>query len=112
MEVYRGRLIAYSLGNFATYGRFNLSGPLALGLVLEVDLRPDGRLAGGRIFSTVQRGKGVPEPDPRGEAAALVRRLSREDFGVRAVEVTRDGRLLPPAPQAPPAPRAPEETAP
>ena len=27
MEIYKGRLVAYSLGNFATYGRFTLKGP-------------------------------------------------------------------------------------
>ncbi len=97
MELYRDRLIAYSLGNFATYGRFNLSGPLALGLILEVELESDGRFAGGKILSTRQKGRGVPVPDARGEAASLIRKLSREDFGATAMRVARDGSLQRPA---------------
>ncbi|MDF1564716.1 MAG: CapA family protein [Deltaproteobacteria bacterium] len=97
MELYQDRLIAYSLGNFATYGRFNLSGPLALGYVLEVELASDGRFEGGRIFSTRQEGKGVPVLDEHGEAAQLIRKLSREDFGERGVRVAKDGRILRPA---------------
>ncbi len=96
MEIYRDRLIAYSLGNFATYGRFNLAGPLGLGLVLEVEMDASGRFVGGRIFSTKQRGEGIPVPDPEQGAAHLVRRLSRLDFPETHVDVARDGTLLSP----------------
>jgi poly-gamma-glutamate capsule biosynthesis protein CapA/YwtB (metallophosphatase superfamily) len=51
-EIYQGRLIAYSLGNFATYGRFDLSGPLAVSVVLEVELAADGRFVSGRLHGT------------------------------------------------------------
>ena len=43
MEVYNGRLIAYSMGNFATYGRFNVRGQQGLGVVLETVLDAEGR---------------------------------------------------------------------
>src|SRR5262249_57385915 len=49
MEVYQGKLIAYSLGNFATYGPFNLSAENGLSLVLEAHLGPDGTFRGGRV---------------------------------------------------------------
>ena len=42
MEIYKGKLIAYSLGNFATYGPFNLNAENGLTLVLEAHLAPDG----------------------------------------------------------------------
>ena len=96
MEIYEGRLIAYSLGNFATYGRFNLAGPLGLGLVLEVKLARDGRFLSGRILSTKQAGKGIPAPDPEGLAAALVGRLSRQDVPDTGVRIARDGSILAP----------------
>jgi poly-gamma-glutamate capsule biosynthesis protein CapA/YwtB (metallophosphatase superfamily) len=116
MELYRGRLVAYSLGNFATYGRFNLSGPLGLGLVLEARLGADGRFRGGRLLSTRQLGEGVPVPDERRrEAARLVRRLSAEDFSNPDLRVLPGGRLfnrravrpLAPVPPTWPAPREP-----
>jgi hypothetical protein len=101
MELYRGRLIAYSLGNFATYGGMNLTGPNGLSLVLEVRLAPDGAFEGGRIHAARQERPGGPHLDPAGAVIGVVRRLSQEDFGAAAVEVSADGALSPPAPRAP-----------
>ena len=36
LEFYRDRLICYSLGNFATYRRFNLSGPNGIAPIVKV----------------------------------------------------------------------------
>ncbi len=80
LEVYKERLIAYSLGNFATYGRFDLSGPLGVTVLLEVSLADDGRFVGGKLISTKQEGKGVPVPDPSLKGAKLVKQLSELDF--------------------------------
>lgn len=96
MEVYQGRLVAYSLGNFATYGRFNLSGNLGIGAVLEVELDRSGRFRGGSLMATRQEGEGVPIPDPDGRAIDLVRQLSAEDFPATAVQVAQDGSLAAP----------------
>jgi hypothetical protein len=97
MEVYRGRLVAYSLGNFATYGGFNLSGPNALALVLEARLAKDGTFLGGRIHPARQERPGGPRHDPSGAVIRVVRELSTEDFGPTAVRVAEDGALAPPA---------------
>ncbi len=91
MEIYKGRLVAYSLGNFATYGRFNLSGNLGVGAILEATLGSDGRFLGGRILATIQEGRGVPRPDPHGRAIDLLRQLSAQDFPGTAVQLAKDG---------------------
>jgi hypothetical protein len=96
MEVIEGRLVVYSLGNFATYGGFNLSGPNGLSLVLEVRLASDGTFRGGRIHPARQERPGGPKLDPAGAVIPVVRRLSQEDFGPGAVRVEDDGTLLPP----------------
>lgn len=96
MEVVKGRLVAYSLGNFATYGGMNLSGPNGLTLVLEVTLAPDGTFAGGRIHPARQERPGGPRLDPAGTVIGVVRRLSQEDFGASAVIVGEDGTISPP----------------
>ncbi len=96
MEVYRGRLVAYSLGNFATYGSFNLSGPNGLSLVLEARLGPDGAFLGGRVHPVRQERPGGPRLDPRGQVIPLLRSLSEGDFGESAVRVDGDGTLRPP----------------
>ncbi|MCC6334822.1 MAG: CapA family protein [Myxococcales bacterium] len=93
MELYRGHLIAYSLGNFATYGRFDLSGPLGVSAVLEVRLDEAGRFAGGQLFATKQEGKGVPVVDPSGRGIAMVKELSAKDFPKTGVQVGEDGKL-------------------
>ena len=98
MEVVKGRLVAYSLGNFATYGGMNLSGPNGLSLVLEARLAPDGTFLGGRIHPARQERPGGPRLDPGGAVIPLVRRLSHEDFGSSAVRVADDGTLAPPTP--------------
>jgi poly-gamma-glutamate capsule biosynthesis protein CapA/YwtB (metallophosphatase superfamily) len=96
VEVYRGRLVAYSLGNFATYGAFNLSGPNGLSLVLEVRLARDGTFLGGRIHPVRQERPGGPSLDPEGAVIPVLRRLSEADFGSAAVRVGDDGTLAPP----------------
>ena len=47
VERYRGRLIAYSLGNFAGWKNFSRSGRLALSGILTVRVARDGRVLGG-----------------------------------------------------------------
>jgi poly-gamma-glutamate capsule biosynthesis protein CapA/YwtB (metallophosphatase superfamily) len=96
VEFYRGRLVAYSLGNFATYGGFNLSGPNGLSLVLEVRLAPDGAFLGGKVHPARQERPGGPHLDPGGAVIPVLRRLSEEDFGASAVRVGDDGTLAPP----------------
>ncbi|MCI0486422.1 MAG: CapA family protein [Blastocatellia bacterium] len=96
MEVYKDRLIAYSLGNFATYGRFNLTGPLGLSLILEARLAPDGKFLGGTIHPAVQIKPGGPLLDRSGAVIPVVRELSNADFGESAVRVDDDGKISPP----------------
>ncbi|WP_262919201.1 CapA family protein [Niabella hibiscisoli] len=38
MEIYKNKLIAYSLGNFATYGNMSLHGPMGYAPLLKIYL--------------------------------------------------------------------------
>ncbi|MCY7303393.1 MAG: CapA family protein [Thermoleophilia bacterium] len=93
MEWYKGRLIAYSLGNFAGYNVFALGGPLSLSGILRVTLRGDGGFDSGTLVPTRLVGAGVPALDPAESAHGIVRTLSREDFGGRGVMVSANGNL-------------------
>ena len=93
MEVYKGRLIAYSMGNFATYGRFNVRGQQGLGVVLETVLDAEGRFVAGKLLPTKQIGEGIPMRDPEGKALDTVRMLSAEDFPETGVLVAQDGTI-------------------
>jgi hypothetical protein len=79
IEVYRGKLIAYSLGNFAVYSMFNIKGPSGLGYALQAELDPEtGDVLRFRTPSVALVHPGVPQPDPAGKAEALLRKLSEE----------------------------------
>lgn len=93
MEWYRGRLIAYSLGSFTGYRVVQLGGPLSVGGVLRITLGSDGRFESGQLVATRLVGPGRPALDGSGAAHGVVRTLSREDFGARAVEISADGLL-------------------
>ncbi len=96
MEWYRGRLIAYSLGNFATYRGFSLTGPLGVTGVLRVQLGSDG-VIGARLVPMRQEPRRGPAPDETAEAVALVNEMSAADFGPDAARLSIDGTLELPA---------------
>ena len=95
MEIYKGRLIAYSLGNFTSWDTFNLSGPLGISAVLRVSVAPNGVLTGAKLLPVQLRDEGVPYPDKKARGIELVRKLSREDFGQTLFD--KRGVLLPKA---------------
>lgn len=94
MEVYKGRLIAYSLGNLAGYRNFGTGGTLSLSGIVRATIGGDGRILAGRLESLRLDGSAIPHPDPSGSAGRLVTSVSRADFGARAVRVAGDGDLI------------------
>ena len=97
MEWYRGRLIAYSLGNFVGYHTLNTSGVTGVTGILQVTLGRNASYVAGNLVPVTIAGDGIPRPDPSGAARGIVRTLSKEDFGKRAIQVSRTGVLRPPA---------------
>jgi poly-gamma-glutamate capsule biosynthesis protein CapA/YwtB (metallophosphatase superfamily) len=93
MEWYRGRLIAYSLGNFVGYRTLNTSGVTGVSGILHVTLRRDGSWKDGRLNAVTIAGNGIPRPDRDGAARGIVRTLSREDFGKGAMQISTTGAL-------------------
>ncbi|HLT24572.1 MAG TPA: CapA family protein [Ignavibacteria bacterium] len=81
MEIYKDRLIAYSLGNFCTYKKFGLSGILGIAPILKVYVNDKGEYQKSEIISIKQVKGGIPVIDSSNAAEKLVRKLSREDFG-------------------------------
>jgi hypothetical protein len=96
MEIYKDRLIAYSLGNFATYGWFRLENETALTAILEARLDGEGKFTGGKIHASRQEGRGGPLLDPTGEAIRKIRSLSKADFGTSAPNISEDGTIIRP----------------
>jgi len=95
MELYKDRLIAYSLGNFATYYGISVSGDKGVAPLLSVSLDEHGRLLEGQVISMVQRRPGGPVPDPSLRAYDSIRRLTQSDFAGGGVIFTGDGSFVP-----------------
>ena len=93
IECYRRAVVAYSLGNFASYRTLSTRGVLGLSGVLKVRLDRRGRFKGGRLSPVTLAPRGTPRPDRSGASVKLVRRLSRADFGRRACRIGRFGRI-------------------
>lgn len=93
VEVYRGRFIAYSLGNFWTYGRFNLRDLAGVAPVVDLELARDGRLLKARIHSARQHGGGVPMIDETGAAARAIAKLTALDFPESNLRIAADGEI-------------------
>ncbi|MBU2663307.1 CapA family protein [Actinoplanes bogorensis] len=99
MEFYNGKLIAYSLGNFAGGGRtLSRSGVLKYGGILHVTLGQDGSYAGGKLLSTYMNSNGLPTRDASDEQGRkLVADLSAADFPDTGVKIGSDGSITPSA---------------
>ncbi|MBP9664463.1 MAG: CapA family protein [Pyrinomonadaceae bacterium] len=95
MEIYKDRLVMYSLGNFCTYGWFGLAAETALTMALEVKIDATGKFLSGKIHSGRQEGKGIPVLDPTNQGLKTVRTLSETDFGTNAPKIGDDGTITP-----------------
>lgn len=91
LELYQGRLIAYSLGNFCTYYGINVTGLKGLAPVLEITIKDNGEYVGGRIISARQQRPSGPLPDDSHEAAKLMKTLTEADFPETLLSISETG---------------------
>jgi poly-gamma-glutamate capsule biosynthesis protein CapA/YwtB (metallophosphatase superfamily) len=94
MQFYKGHLIAYSLGNFASYGDFSTAGDLDMSMILRVTLSSAGRFERARIYPIQFTGQG--QPVPGGGAIPFVARLAADDFGSSAARILPSGVIKAP----------------
>jgi len=94
VELYKGKFIAYSLGNFCTYGKFGLSGNLGLAPILKLYIDKKGDFKMGRIFPFKQVRRGFPVYDDSFSAVELMREVSKKDFPESRVEIEEDGKII------------------
>lgn len=95
LEIYNDHLIAYSLGNFATYYGISVAGRKGYAPILIAELDEEGRFIGGRIESAIQLRPGGPVPDASRSAFRLMRQVSQEDFPDSAPLFFEDGSIEP-----------------
>lgn len=93
LEVYKNRLIAYSLGNFLTYGRFNLRGAAGEAPLLELKTNAKGEFIDGQIHAFRQSYSLGVRNDPKLSAIKTIQRLSLEDFPENQIKIDSSGRI-------------------
>ena len=99
MELYRDRLIAYSLGNFATYYGISVAGPKGYAPILLATLDGNGKFRSGKIISAIQVRPGGPLIDAEQKAYAMMVQLTELDFDGGGLSFTNDGRFWPADPR-------------
>ena len=80
VELYKDRFIAYSMGNFCTYARFNLKGPSGVSPIFDLNINSNGEFISASVVSIKQIGEGIPVPDISKSAWHHIVNLSKEDF--------------------------------
>lgn len=95
LELYKGKLIAYSLGNFLGYRTLSTADILGSSLILSVNLNVKGDFVSGEIIPVTLDEKGIPYPDDRGSSINLISNLTNKDFPNTPLKISSDGKILP-----------------
>lgn len=94
MELYKGKLIAYSLGNFVGYRTLSTSGVLGKSLILEVKLNSQGDFISGKITPVQLDRRGIPYPDKDANSIPLIRNLTKLDFPKTDLKFALNGHII------------------
>ncbi|AXT62769.1 CapA family protein [Aquimarina sp. AD10] len=90
-EIYKNKFIAYSLGNFCTYSRFNLSGIKGYAPIAEIDIDLEGNFIKGMLHSAKQIDEIYPFMDDKKRALKEIKKLTAEDFPESKLIFNDDG---------------------
>ncbi|MGB4293343.1 MAG: CapA family protein [Bacteroidales bacterium] len=94
IELYKDRLICYSLGNFCTYRRINVAGPNGVAPVVRVETDITGRFISGDIIPVCHDAERIVRYDPLKRAIFKIRELTLLDFPDTGPEITDDGKII------------------
>ena len=93
IEVYNGRFIAYSLGNFCTPYNVNLTGISGYAPIVEISIDKDGAFLKGKIHSFLQT-KGIgPRTDKKKRVIYEMKRLSEADLPHSQAKIYNNGNI-------------------
>lgn len=94
-EVYKGRFIAYSLGNFCTPYNVSLTGISGYAPLVEIKIDPKtGQFLKGQVYPFIQtRGIG-PRTDKTGAVIREMKQLTESDVPQSQAKIDDQGRIL------------------
>ncbi len=91
MELYKDRFIIYSLGNFCTYGRFNLRDVAGYAPIIEVVVDEGGNFLHAQITPIYQGKTHGPRIDSQNRAIKKLQELTKADFPDTPLSIGDDG---------------------
>lgn len=92
VEVYKGKFIAYSMGNFATYSQIKIEGKLGIAPIFRIRITKEGDFIDAQVISTYQSYPNTgPHIDEKRQALLLIKSLSATDFYDNPPTITDDG---------------------
>lgn len=94
IETYRGRFIAYSLGNFCTPYGISILGISGYAPVIEVQADRQGRFLNGTIHPFIQRRGLGPRRDTTGVVIKRIAELTAEDIPQGKLRISNDGKIV------------------
>ena len=77
IDLYKNRFIAYSLGNFATYGQFNISGVYGISPIIKVFVNNKGEFQNGIIYPVKLIERGIPVIDKENSVIKKIIELTK-----------------------------------
>ena len=80
IEVYKKRLIAYSLGNFCTYSKISVAGLNGISPMLKIYTNSQGQFLKAQIIPTKQAKFRAPKFDANKKAITVIKNLTKTDF--------------------------------
>ena len=102
MELYRDRVIAYSLGNLSSYRTLAMGHPKNISALLHLEIDGTGQLLLGKVIPLILSRSGRPGHDPKNRAIQRIRHLSTVDFPRSALPLDSNGVIVLKTPKAPP----------
>ena len=94
IDLYKDRFISYSLGNFATYGRFNLRGINGIAPIIKVTTDDKGVFEKAQIFPVKQVGEGGPQIDESNAVIKEIIKLTTTDLPECELFISEDGTVV------------------
>ncbi len=91
VELYKNKFIAYSLGNFCTYGGINVSGVTGLSPIIKVYTNLKGGFHCAKVTSTYQQFMAPVKIDPQQQVLKRIQLLTKEDFPQIKINIDAQG---------------------
>ncbi|MDR1830346.1 MAG: CapA family protein [Candidatus Fibromonas sp.] len=96
IDLYKGKFIAYSLGNFATSTNVNISGISGYAPIIKIKTDKEGNFIEGEIFSAIQAGEsGSRRPilDSTGACIKKIKELTEADIPETKLFINENGKI-------------------